>query len=127
MTHIVSTIPKSKFIDWAFAERICRMCDGTTLHAHGLEEPQEWFWLINVAALPSKIVPGESVCFMVFDGLIRGYFDIITTDESKNWASRHDASLVYRNTKCIVMANWHPYQNLAMQGFQGYRYTDLQP
>lgn len=124
--NIVSTIPKNKFYDWTFAERICKMCDGTTLRAHGIEEPQEWFWLINVAALPSKIIPGQSVCFMIFDGLIRGYFDIIQTDLSKNW-TRHDPSLANRETHCIIMANWHPYENIPMKGFQGYRYTQLRP
>ena len=134
--NIVATIPKTKFKNWATAERVCRMCDGTTPHKRAgwpdddFEEEEEgtpWFWLINSAALPTKVVPGESVCFMVFDGQVRGYFDIVDTDVSENWREKH-AIGKQRTTQCLVMANWHPVdEGHLMTGFQGYRYTPMRP
>lgn len=126
MANIISTIPKHKFSSWETGKTICEMCDGTTKRQFYDEDPAEWFWLINVAALPTKVVPGESVCYMVYDGMVRGYFDIIKTDDSRNWGS-HDPDLVNRDTKCLVMANWHPCTPFPMKGFQGYRYTDKRP
>jgi len=135
MKNIVATIPKTKFKDWATAERVCKMCDGTTLHKHAgwpeseheaEEEGSPWYWLINCVALPSKIGLGESVCFMVFDGQIRGYFDIVDTDTSENWRTKHPIGKK-RTTECVVMANWHPIEPIAHTGFQGYRYTELRP
>jgi hypothetical protein len=119
--NIVTTIPKSKFANWAAAERTCRMCDGTT-ERNG-ESP--WFWLINTNSLPKDIVVGESVCFMVYDGLVRGYFNIVDTDISENWRDKHGIGKP-RITKCIVLANWHPIADKQpVTGFQGYRYTPM--
>lgn len=121
MINIVATIPKSKFPNWQVAERVCVMCDGETDRGNG-----EWFWLINCQNLPTKIEVGQSVCFMVFDGQIRGYFDIVDTDLSENWRDRHDIGKE-RSTHCVVMANWHPIAPQPHTGFQGFRYTDLRP
>lgn len=134
--NILATIPKTKFKQWATAERVCRMCDGTTPHTRAgwpeeehdeVPEGAPWFWLINCTALPKKIIPGESVCFMIFDGQVRGYFDIVDTDTSENWRAKH-ALGKQRNTQCIVMANWHPVVNgQSMKGCQGYSYTPMRP
>ena len=108
MKNLLATIPKGKFPDWATAERVCQRCDGTTDWGNG-----EWFWLINCRNLPTQSGIGAQ-CFMVFDFYIRGYFDVVDTDES--------------DTKCLVLANWHPIEPYIVQkGFQGYRYTELRP
>ncbi len=137
MKNILTTIPKGKFANWATAERVCKMCDGTTERtARGFPEATEgeheegdtspWFWLINTVNLPKALSDG-AVCFMVYDGLIRGYFDIVDTDLSKNWG-RHCESLPARSTQCMVMANWHPLSEpISQGGFQGWRYTELHP
>jgi hypothetical protein len=131
--NIVATIPKTKFKDWATAERVCSMCDGTTNRkSTGYPENEQhedegspWFWLINTTNLP-KHTGEDSVCFMVFDGRIRGYFDIVDTDKSENWRSRH-AIGKKRETQCVVMANWHPGDYGPRPGTQGWGYIDLQP
>jgi hypothetical protein len=130
--NIVATIPKGKFKDWATAEKVCSMCDGTTKRkftgwpeTEDAEEETEWFWLINTTNLP-KHTGKDSVCFMVFDGRIRGYFDIVDTDKSENWRNRH-AIGKKRETNCVVMANWHPGDYGPKNGFQGWNYIDLQP
>jgi len=83
------------------------------------------FWLINVAHLPRQEMIGK-VCFMVFDGEIRGYFDIVDTDLSENWRLKHRLGKP-RTTKCLVMTNWHPITPIPHVGFQGWRYTELKP
>ncbi len=116
MKNIVATIPRAKFTDWKAAEKACLATTGDPL-----------FWLINVTALPGMIKVGESVCYMVYDAQVRGYFDIITTDVSENWRRRHRLGKK-RTTKCLVLANWHPVANGPhLLGFQGYRYIDLRP
>ena len=123
MKNIVTTIPKSKFKDWRTCERTVTLCDGETPRNN---DGQPWFWTINTMNLPKDIEIGQSVCYMIFDGKIRGYFDLVDTDISENWRNRHDIGKP-RVTKCIVMANWHPCPNLPMHGFQGWRYTELKP
>jgi len=83
------------------------------------------FWLINTNNLPKKSEIGN-LCYMVFDGMIRGYFDIVDFDESENWREKHGIGKK-RNTKCIVMANWHPIKPVPYVGFQGWRYTEMRP
>ncbi|GAB3164784.1 hypothetical protein [Telluribacter humicola] len=121
MKNILTTIPKSKFRDWPTCERVLQRCDGLTdLNGNG-----EWFWLINTKALPKDSGTG-AVCYMIYDGLIRGYMDIVDTDISENWRDAHDIGKP-RTTKCLVMANWHPITPQPHTGFQGYRYTQLKP
>lgn len=122
MKNILTTIPKSKFKSWEIAERTLKMCDGTT----EWDENGPWFWLINTNNLPKSMVLGESVCYMVFDGVVRGYFDIVDSGLSENCRWTHDIGKM-RNTKCIVMANWHPCKNLTYTGFQWWRYTEMRP
>lgn len=110
------------------------MCDGTTKHKHtgwpeteeGEDEGQEWFWLINCRSLPKGSGTG-AVCFMIFDGYIRGYFDIVDSDLTENWRTRHGIGKE-RTTQSLIMANWHPLGSpIPHTGFQGYRYTELRP
>ena len=122
MKNIVTTIPKSKFPDWPTCERTVNLCDGETPRHRG----QPWFWTINTMNLPKDTEVGKSVCYVIYDGKIRGYFDLVDTDVSENWRNRHDIGKP-RNTKIIVLANWHPFPNLPMRGFQGWRYTELRP
>jgi len=121
MTNILTTIPRAKFRTWEEAQAILRQCDG---EAHGRRQPM--FWLINTVNLPRKITLMDSVCYMVFDGFIRGYFNIVDTDQSENWRFKHRIGKP-RTTQCIVMANWHPIRPIPKTGFQGWRYTELKP
>lgn len=120
MKNILTTIPRSKFPNWATAERVCKKCDGV-----GYPHRSAWFWLVNCTRLPTQSGPG-AVCFMIFDGKVRGYFDIVDTDQSENWRGKHEIGKA-RTTQCLVLANWHPYDGPEMPGFQGYRYTELRP
>lgn len=100
------------------------MCDGTTDRED--YEDSAWFWLINTVVLPKQSGEG-AVCFMIYDGLIRGYFDIVDTDLSENWREKHGLGKE-RTTQCIIMANWHPISEpISQRGFQGWRYTELRP
>ena len=115
MKNILTTIPKNAFASWEVAERVCRRCDGTTDWGQG-----EWFWTINCLRLPKQLRE-DSVCYMIYDGIVRGYFDIVDTDLAANWTNG-------KSGHCLVMANWHPIAPTEEQkGFQGYRYTDLCP
>lgn len=135
MKNILTTIPKGKFKDWATAEKVCSMCDGTTNRKHtGWPETEEheegegtpWYWLVNCLRLPKQSGIG-AVCFMIFDGMIRGYFDIVDTDLTENWRERHGIGKE-RTTQSLILANWHPLVvPIPHTGFQGYRYTELRP
>jgi hypothetical protein len=120
MINILTTIPKSKFPDWPTAERVLRRCNGEED-----ENGDGWYWLINTNNLPKKSGV-DAQCFMIFDGLVRGYFDIVDTDKSENWRDKHEIGKE-RSTKCLVMANWHPVSPVPHVGFQGWRYTTLRP
>lgn len=122
--NLLTVIPKSKFASWAEAEARCLKCDGTTVHAG---ERGPLYWLINSVRLPKGLTK-NSVCFMAYDYQIRGYFDIVDTDASRNWVG-HCRSLADRDTQCVVMANWHPLpQPISHPGLiRGWRYTELQP
>lgn len=122
MKNILSTIPKSKFKDWPTAERVCKMCDGET----NWNGDGAWFWLLNSQNLPTESGIG-ALCYMIYDGVVRGYFDVVDTDQTENWRDKHDIGKE-RTTKCLVLANWHPIDKpVEHKGFQGYRYTELRP
>lgn len=115
MKNILSTIPKGAFASWEVAERVCQRCDGTTDWGKG-----EWFWTVFCQNLPTQITL-DSVCYMTYDGVIRGYFDIVDTEAASNWKYGKKGFV-------MVMANWHPIPHRHHQkGFQGYRYTELRP
>ncbi len=118
MKNIITTIPKGRFKTWELAERVCRQCDGETIH-----QGQPWFWTIRIARPPKQEMIG-AVCFMIYNARIRGYFDIVDVDDVTNWAFHTPT----KAGKVIVMANWHPvHDGIEMTGFQGWRYTALRP
>jgi hypothetical protein len=120
--NVLTTIPKGRFPSWEVAERTLMRCDGETEWNGG----QPWFWLVNCHALPKQSGVG-AVCYMVYDGLVRGYMDIVDTDVTENWRSRHGIGK-RRNTSSLILANWHPlHEEVGQRGFQGYRYTELRP
>ena len=122
MNNIVTTIPKSKFNTWKACERVCHKCDGETIR----DEDGAWFWLINTQRIPKKPIVG-SVCWMIYDGRVRGYFDIVDIDKAENWHHHNDPEERQRTGFSIIMANWHPFEGPEMNGFQGWRYSALQP
>lgn len=63
---------------------------------------------------------------MVYDGQVRGYFDIVNTDLTENWRERHSIGKE-RTTQSLILANWHPIEPTPHTGFQGYRYTEMKP
>ncbi len=112
--NILATIPKYKFDKWEILERILKSCDGA--------DYDQDVWLINLPKKPLKL-DEDSVCFMVYDGLIRGYFYIIAIEPAVNWFHYNQR----REGYSIIMCNWHPISNgEAMKGFQGWRYTSKQ-
>jgi hypothetical protein len=120
--NLLTTIPKSAYRDWETCERVCRRCDGETEWDGSL-----WFWLINCQNLPTKIDTGESVCFMIYDGFIRGYFHIVDTDKAIRWHRHKEKHGKPRTGFVVVMATWRPITPIPHTGFQGYRYTELRP
>lgn len=122
MINILTTVPKAKFGNWETAERVLKMCDGET----DWNGTGGWFWLIDCRSLPKHSGVG-ALCYMIFDGQIRGYMDIVDTDLSENWREKHNLGKP-RTTHCLVMANWHPIETpVDHRGFQGFLYTTLRP
>ena len=114
MKNVVATIPKSRFASWSQCLATCKACDG-----------EQYYWLVNTANLPKQSGTG-AVCFMVYDGQIRGYFDIVDTGPTEKYRKIHRIGK-RRNTQSLLLANWHPYNGPAMTGFQGWHYTELKP
>lgn len=121
MANILTTIPKKKFKSWQECEKVLKKCDGEDKKGR-----RAMFWVINTAHLPKKIDFAQSVCFLIYDGQVRGYMNIVDTDKSENWRLKHNLGKP-RTTDCIVMANWHPITPTPYVGFQGWRYTELRP
>ena len=113
MNNIIATVPKSRFKTWKGAERNMRKSDG-----------EKFFWTICMPRVPKKEVIG-SLCYMVWGGQVRGYFDIVDVDLATNWSFHKKKN---QTGYVFVLANWHPVNNLPeMTGFQGWRYTALRP
>lgn len=117
-TNIKTTIPKSRFKTWAEAEKECLSCTGEPTKRHG-----GLFWTVRCQNAPTKPIIGGQ-CFMIFDGLVRGYFDIVDIDDVKNWRFHTPT----KAGSVVVLANWHPVRGGPEEvGFQGWRYTALRP
>jgi hypothetical protein len=117
MKNVLVTIPKSKYPSWVLAEADCASCTG---------EGRNTFWLVNMKSLPNASGVGAQ-CFMVYDGLVRGYFDIVDSGPTESYRSVHGIGR-HRTTQSLVLANWHPIaERVAQVGFMGCRYTELRP
>lgn len=118
--NIITTIPKKKYKNWAECEKVVSRCKGIGI-------PMSLgVWLINTKSIPKKVKPGKSLCYIVYDGCVHGYFEVLSIDRSEEWRDRHDIGKE-RNTFCIVLFNWTPIKASPYPGFQGYRYTVLTP
>ena len=116
MKNVLSTIPKSRYYSWNDCQADLESCDGD----------EGGFWLINVARKPLHADIG-SLCYMIFDGQIRGYMDVVDAGLTESFRNVHRIGKK-RNTYSLVMANWHPIDKVIYKkGFQGYRYTELRP
>ncbi|MBN8821293.1 MULTISPECIES: hypothetical protein [unclassified Spirosoma] len=126
MSNLLTTVPKSRFKDWETAERVLRRCDGETDFG---EEGSEWLWFIRTSHLPKKPLD-ESVCFMIYDGLVRGYFHIIEKASSRKWVDLGYLLEDKPSPYVVVLAHWTTLpksRQVEATGFQGWRYTALRP
>ncbi|MBD2753812.1 DUF1489 family protein [Spirosoma validum] len=120
MKNIVATIPKGRFKTWPLAEKVCKQCDGETMR-----QGKKWYWTIRLPRVPMENLIG-SVCYMIYDGQVRGYFHIVDLDDASNWDWHNDRGQT--SGKVLVMVNWTSVAGLPEQnGFQGWRYTALRP
>ncbi len=127
MNNLLTTIPKGRFKSWEVAQRTLKRCDGETNWGHG--EGSEWLWFVRMARRPQKPL-GDSVCYMIYDGRVRGYFHIVSVDTAQEWIDKGYLLEDKASEHVVVLANWIdlPYsQQIEMKGFQGWRYTALRP
>ncbi|MFD2936291.1 hypothetical protein [Spirosoma flavum] len=131
MKNLITTIPKGRFKTWELAERILLRCDGETdwdeVDRSGTNQGKEWLWFIRTSH-PPKDALTDSVCYMIYDGVVRGYFHVIEKAESQKWVDLGYLLEDRPSPYVIVLAHWHPVNNgVEMTGFQGWRYTALRP
>lgn len=123
--NIVATIPKSRFKTYELAERTLRRCDGET--DWGEELGSAWLWFIRTNHLPKKM---PDVCYMTYDGKIRGYFHVIETSTAQKWIDRGYLLEDKPSQYVLVLAHWHSLpksEQINLKGFQGWHYTHLNP
>ena len=118
MKNLITTIPKSRFNSWAECEAELVASDGENGS----------FWTVAATCLPSapsddSAYPIGALMFIVFDGAVRGYLHCIDVDLAKRWPFHDGGKAQY----CFVLANWRPIASVPLTGFQGWRYTALQP
>ena len=116
--NIITTIPRSHHPNWEHCKRMLNLTDGEYHSGLG-----PWLYLINTTNLPKKSGVGD-ICFVVFEGIIRGYMDIIDTGVSESYREVHGLGKK-RNTNSIVLINFVETDRGPMKGFQGWRYTEL--
>ncbi len=114
MRHVLFTLPKSKFPTWPHALEYLRNLGGNRYH------------LINSLHLPEQA--DRVCCFLVYNGLVRGYLQVVATGPTEDFRHLHRIGKP-RKTQSLVLTAWRPYEGpvVQIQGFQGWRYTDLQP
>ena len=133
MKNILTTIPKYRFKSWELAERVLVRCDGETdwdeVDREGTNQGRDWLWFIRTNHLPKQSLL-ESVCYMVFDGRVRGYFHIVDSGHCQSWVDKGYLLANKPTPYVIVLANWRTIplsEQVPMTGFQGWRYTALRP
>ncbi|MBO0947304.1 hypothetical protein [Fibrella forsythiae] len=127
MNNLLVTIPKGRFKTFEAAERVLRRCDGVT--DWGEEEGSEWLWFVRMAKAPKKDLT-DSVCFLIYDGRVRGYFHIISSTPAQEWIDKGYLMEEKTSTHAVALANWVSLpkeEQVEMRGFQGWRYTSLRP
>lgn len=124
MNNLLTTIPKSRFKTFELAEEELIRCDGET--NWGEDEGAEWLWFIRTSHLPKKSLK-DSVCYMVFDGIVRGYFHIVDWGDAQEWVDKGYLLEDKPSPFVIVLANWRSQPGPEVKGFQGWRYTALRP
>ncbi|ARK08856.2 hypothetical protein A6C57_00225 [Fibrella sp. ES10-3-2-2] len=104
-----------------------RRCDGVT--DWGGEEGSEWLWFVRMMRKPRKDLT-DSVCYLIYDGRVRGYFHIVSSTPAQEWIEKGYLLEDKASTHVVVLANWVSLpqaEQLEMTGFQGWRYTHLSP
>lgn len=117
MKNVLTTIPqKGDLRRWANVEKILEACDS-----------EEAFWTFSCRHFPKESGPG-ALCFIIHSGYVRGYSTVLEFSEEPVYRSstnQHDEELI--QGKKVKLAVWRPIQARTQIGFQGWRYTDLQP
>lgn len=122
MKNVITTIPAKRYRNWALCERILRRCQG---QLPGQKKGGE-YWRVNLARMPRETLTGR-VCFMVFGGKVRGYFHIIDVAPQSAWVFDEPEEERPQSPYCMILGVFTPFDGPPMEGFQGWRYTDLQP
>lgn len=112
MKDLVITWPKTRALDSYLKE---------------LEKANERGEVINFK-IPT--IPKDTTCercYIVYDGRIRGYNEIISVEEQENYAVKDPLTGKYWSAGIYIVRNplWHPLKaGPEMKGFQGYRYIE---
>lgn len=118
MHNILTTVPRKKYKDWPEAEQAFIRSDGRSKYH---------FWLVNTPWPPKKNVI-DSLCYIIFEGKVRGYFTIVDRAPVAEWDHHNNAIEQERTGESLIMANWVGISDGPfMSGFQGWRYTQLTP
>ncbi|MBG8555066.1 hypothetical protein [Hymenobacter guriensis] len=117
MKNLLTTIPqRGDLRHWANVEKILQACDS-----------EEDFWTFGCRYFPKESGPG-ALCFMVHSGYVRGYFTVLEFTEEDAWRCSEDQQEpeLYQGPK-VKLAVWRSIPTVPQRGFQGWRYTQLQP
>jgi hypothetical protein len=117
--HIVATWPKTRELKSYLTELEHAVKEGLDIN----------FRVANLPKWPSRIPGYQPRCYMVHDGYIRGFNEIVTTRYSHgndisyvkddSWAGFWPAGYyIVRNPK------WHHIFPVKMKGFQGWRWHE---
>jgi hypothetical protein len=90
---------------------------------------EESFWTFSCTHFPKHAGPGAA-CFIVHSGFVRGWFTVLdfTTDPCYRTGTSDAVEAEWKEGPKVTLVTWRPLAvPLPMTGFQGWRYTDLQP
>lgn len=117
MKNLLTTIPqRGDFRHWVNVEQILQGCDS-----------EEDFWTFSCRHFPKESGPG-ALCFIIHSGFVRGYLTVLEFSEDPVYRSgenQQEADLI--EGKKVKLAVWRAVAPIAQTGFQGWRYTELQP